>query len=370
MQKIMIFSSVHQYDDSRIFHKQAVSLAKAGYNVELHAVAEFEERVEQGVCIAGVMRVNKKWKRLMLGWELYKRARKSNADLFHFHDPELLPWGALLRWRTGKPVIYDAHEDLPKQIYTKPWIPVKFRKPLSAIVKRIEKGLAKKLDCIITATESIQEQFKEAKKTVVIKNYPLPMKVVEAEHTPNGNMILYIGGVSYLRGFREMIQMMEYIPSELNAELHIIGPLQHIAMEDQDTQKLDKKRIFLHGRVPFAEVKTWLSKGKVGLVCLHPVENYRESLPIKMFEYMAAGLPVVATNFPLWGKIIDGNECGFTVDALDPCEMAQKVALLLRDGEMNHQMSCNGMRAFREKYNWLVEEEKLLSLYQEVLHPV
>lgn len=362
-QKVMIFSSVHQYDDSRIFHKQAASLAKAGYDVELHAVGDFEEKIEQGVLIQGVKRVNKKWKRLTLGWELYKRARKSNADIFHFHDPELLPWGALLRWRTGKPVIYDAHEDLPKQIYTKPWIPQKLRGPISSVVRLIEKSLAKKLDCVITATESIYDQFTCARKRVVIKNYPLPMRVGEVEQGSK-NLILYIGGVSYLRGYSEMVKMMDYIPREINAELHIIGALQHIALEDQNTAVLEKKKIFLHGRIPFEEVKRWLSKGKVGLVCLHPIENYRESLPIKMFEYMAAGLPVVATNFPMWEEIIDGNECGFTVDALDPHEMAQKVAWLLSDGQLHKQMSHNGMHAFREKYNWHVEEQKLLEVYR------
>lgn len=164
-----------------------------------------------------------------------------------------------------------------------------------------------------------------------------------------------------------MIQMMDYLPQEMNAELHIIGPLQHIAPQDQNTEELQKKKVFLHGRIPFEEVKKWLSRGKIGLVCLHPVENYRESLPIKMFEYMAAGLPVLATNFPLWEEIVDGNECGFTVDALNPHEMAQKVAWLLTDEEMHQSMGENGVRAFHEKYNWLVEEQKLLELYGELL---
>lgn len=364
--KVMIFSSVHPYDDSRIYHKQAKSLAAKGYNVELHAVADFDEKVEHGVRIIGVKRMNKKWKRLINGWILYRRALKSGADIFHFHDPELLPWGALLAWRTGCPVIYDSHEDLPKQIHTKPWIPASIRRPLSKLVHKVEKGLAKKLAAVITATESIAGQFAGVKRVEVIKNYPLPMPAVEKAED-EGNKILYIGGVSYLRGYREMIQMMDYLPAELNAELHIIGPLQHIRAEDQEEAALRAKRVYLHGRVPFEEVKEWLGKGKVGLVCLHPVENYRESLPIKMFEYMAAGLPLIATDFPMWREIVEKSGCGFTVDALNPQEMAEKVTRILTDNALRERMSKEGRRAHEEVYNWYVEEQKLITLYTGLL---
>jgi glycosyltransferase involved in cell wall biosynthesis len=364
-QKVMIFSSVHPYDDARIFHKQAASLAQAGYHVELHAVADFVEKEEKGVHIFGVKRHTKKWKRLENGRILYERALKSGADFFHFHDPELLPWGVKIAKKTGKPVIYDSHEDLPKQIHTKPWIPAGIRDSLSKVVHRFEKGWASKLAAVITATESIRDQFQEAKNVTVIKNYPLPMPAIEKEEN-GANRILYVGGISYLRGYREMIQMMDHIPRELQAELHLIGPMQHIAAEDQDKEELRKKNIYLHGRIPFEEVKKWLAKGKVGLVCLHPIENYRESLPIKMFEYMAAGLPLVATDFPLWKEIVDQSQCGFTVDALNPKEMAEKVTQLLLDKELHNQMSENGRRAYEEHYNWRVEEKKLLDLYQKL----
>ncbi|SFI65545.1 glycosyltransferase family 4 protein [Thermoflavimicrobium dichotomicum] len=365
-QKVMIFSSVHPYDDTRIFHKQAVSLAQAGYEVELHAVADFEEKFEKGVKIVGVKRHAKKWKRLENGRILYERALKSHADIFHFHDPELLPWGVRLAKKTNKPVIYDAHEDLPKQIYTKMWIPGYLRGSLSRLVHWIEKRWARKLAAVITATEPIANQFQTAKQVTVIKNYPLAMPKVDRDENEK-NIILYIGGISYLRGYREMIQMMDYIPRELNAELHLVGPLQHIAPADCDEKELLKKNVYLHGRVPFEEVKHWLAKGKVGLVCLHPTQNYPESLPIKMFEYMAAGLPLVASNFPQWKEIVETSQSGFTVDPLNPEEMADKVTRLLSDSSLRKKMGQNGRKAHEEVYNWQVEENKLLELYRILL---
>ncbi|WP_164491842.1 glycosyltransferase family 4 protein [Staphylospora marina] len=363
--KVMIFSSVHPYDDSRIFHKQAKSLAAHGFEVELHAVADFAEKTEDGVRIVGLAR-RTGWKRLLAGRQLYRRAVRSGADIFHFHDPELLPWGVLLAWRTGRPVIYDSHEDLPKQIHTKPWIPKALRGILSRIAHVVEKGLAGRLAAVITATESIRDQFARVRRTVVIKNWPLPMPALNREED-GVNRILYVGGISYLRGYREMIRMMDHLPKELDAELHLIGPLQHIRPEERNEEELRKKNIHLHGRIPFEEVRSWLAKGKVGLVCLHPVENYRESLPIKMFEYMAAGLPLVATDFPLWKEIVDQSGCGFTVNALDPAEMAEKVARILQDERLRRQMGEAGRKAHEETYNWQVEERKLLELYNELL---
>lgn len=368
MKKVMMFSSVHPYDDSRIFHKEAVSLAGAGYHVELHAVADFDHKEDKGVQIFGVKRRNR-WKRLVNGYELYKRAMKSDADIFHFHDPELLPWGYLIHRKTGKPVIYDAHEDLPKQIYTKPWIPSVLRGFVSKLVKVVEKGLAKRLSAVVTVAESIEERFKErgVKRVQLIKNYPL--LIPNVERVDDGvNRILYVGGISYLRGYREMIKMMDYLPERIEAELHLIGPLQFIKEEDRNVEELRQKKIYLHGRIPFHDVQKWYAKGKIGLVCLHPVENYLHSLPIKLFEYMSMGLPQIVTDIPLWKEIVESSESGLIVDALNPQEIAAKVTQILENEELYKKMSASSRNAYEEKYNWQTEEKRLMKLYEELLH--
>lgn len=363
----MMFSSVHPYDDSRVLHKEAASLAKAGYEVELHAVADFTHNEVQGVQIYGVER-RSRFKRLYNGYELYKRALKSDADIFHFHDPELLPWGVLIGRKTGKPVIYDVHEDLPKQIYTKPWIPSKLRGVVSKVVKVVEKGLAKKLSAVVTVAEPIVGHFREKgiKRVSLIKNYPLLVPQVEKQ-TDDVNRILYVGGISYLRGYREMVQMMDFIPESCNAELHVIGPMQFIKEEDRDVEQLKKKRIYLHGRIPFDDVQKWYAKGKVGLVCLHPIENYLHSLPIKLFEYMSQGVPQVVTDIPLWKSIMETSQSGFTVDAYNPEEIAKRVTQILQDEPLYQKLSTNSRKAYEAHFNWQTEEKKLLSLYEELL---
>lgn len=363
----MVFSSVHPYDDSRVFYKEAASLAKAGYQVQLHAIANFDHKVDRGVQIFGLQR-RSRWKRLYNGWVLYKRALKSGADIFHFHDPELLPWGYLIHKKTGKPVIYDAHEDLPKQIYTKPWIPKFLRGTVSKLVKWVEKGLAKRISAVITVAESIAKRFEESeiKHVTMIKNYPLLIPTLD-RHDDGVNRILYVGGISYLRGYKEMIQMMDYIPQELNAELHLIGPLQFIREEDRNIEELKKKRIYLHGRIPFTEVQKWYAKGKIGLVTLHPIENYLHSLPIKLFEYMSMGIPQIVTEIPLWKQIMEVSQSGFTVDAYNPEEIAERATNILQDPSLFEKLSVASRQAYEEKFNWQTEEKHLLKLYKHLL---
>ncbi|PTM56719.1 glycosyltransferase family 4 protein [Desmospora activa] len=364
--KVVILSSVHHWNDSRIFHKQAVSLARAGWSVELHALAEFEERQVEGIQVKGLPVPTRKWERLKGGRELFRRALASGGDIFHIHDPELLPWAVWIRRRTGKPVIYDAHEDLPRQIMTKPWIPHLLRPPLSRLAHVAEKGMARRLSAVVTVTEPIADSFAPIKRVRLVKNYPLPIPIRERREHVGPPRILYVGGISYLRGYREMIAMMDHIPSELCAELHLIGPLQHIRLEDREEAQLQAKNIFLHGRIPFEQVQQWLLSGSVGLVCLHPVENYRESLPIKLFEYMATGLPVVATDFPLWREILQKSGAGVTVNPLDPVAMAREVTALLQDPDRCRRMGEQGQKAHRNVYNWGAEEKTLLRLYQEL----
>jgi len=104
-----------------------------------------------------------------------------------------------------------------------------------------------------------------------------------------------------------------------------------------------------------------------GLVTLHPIVNYIDALPVKMFEYMVAGIPVIASNFSLWREIIEGNKCGLCVDPLNPSEIAKAIDYIMTHPAEAQQMGKNGLRAVQEQYNWDIEEKKLLALYEQLL---
>jgi len=103
---------------------------------------------------------------------------------------------------------------------------------------------------------------------------------------------------------------------------------------------------------------------QVGLSILMPIENYLESYSTKIFEYMAIGLPVITSNFPLYQEVVERYECGFCVDPADPQELADRITELSKNNELILEFSTNGIRAAESKFNWNREEQKLLAVYQ------
>ena len=212
LKKVCHLTSAHSIDDIRIFHKECVSLANNGYDVTLIACGEkgYEETKNGVKCISLNVPVKNRLQRCQTIYSIYKKAKEINADIYHFHDPELLPIGKKLK-RKGKKVIYDSHEDLPRQIFQKNWIPNFLRRSTSLIMEFIENSYVKKIDAVVTVTEHIAERFNiVAKNVIVCANYA---SLNEFNETPNfhknSNSVCYIGGISKLRGIEEVIAACE-----------------------------------------------------------------------------------------------------------------------------------------------------------------
>ena len=127
------------------------------------------------------------------------------------------------------------------------------------------------------------------------------------------------------------------------------------------------QRVNALGFLDRAGVRDVLGRSMAGLVTLHPVINYIDALPVKMFEYMSAGIPVIASDFPLWREIIAGNDCGLLVDPLNPAAIAEAIDTLVSNPTMAQRMGENGRRAVEERYNWGIEEQKLMAFYERIL---
>jgi len=366
--KVCIITTVHPVFSTRIFHREAKTLVRAGYDVTL-VVQHDKNEIVDGVKIIALPRPRNRFTRIFgLTWRAFRLALRQRADVYHFHDPELLPVGALLKLLTRAKVIYDVHEDVRQQILTKHWIPDPLKRPLATFFNLVEKLLAQAMDAVVVATEGIAAQFKGL-EPLVVHNYPdvarlttPPARAEEAQE----RVVIYVGKISKNRGVIEMVKAMEHLTHIDRLYLDLLGTPEPPGLEDELRTLPSWCRVRLYGRVPLEAAYKALGKADIGLVCLHPEHRFVVSLPIKLFEYMAAGLPVIASNFPLWKEIVEGNKCGLTVDPLNPKAIAQAIEYLLAHPEEARCMGENGRRAVAERYNWESEGRKLVALYERL----
>jgi glycosyltransferase involved in cell wall biosynthesis len=286
---------------------------------------------------------------------------RRQADVYHFHDPELLCIALLLRLLRRR-VLYDAHEDLPKQIRDKSWIPQLVRPFLSVLSRSLLRAASGWLNGIVAATEGVARGFRG--RVVVVRNYPdISLFPRCAERDPAWITLIYVGGVSFSRGLREMVEVVDRLPG---IRLHVVGPL---AGSDERAylEKQDPTRIVVEPWMQPLDVYERLGHADIGIALLHSIPRYRDALPVKLFEYMAAGLPVIASDFPLWRRIVGDAQCGLLVDPQSPTEIAAAITRLQGSPDERRQMGQNGRKAVLEKYNWEREVGALLLLYKELL---
>lgn len=363
--KVCILTSVHSPFDIRIFVKEARSLAKAGYDVSLIAQHDKEEIVD-GIRILPLSKPKNRIERMTKTvWQTYQKALNIDADIYHFHDPELIPIGLLLK-RFAKAVVYDVHEDTPRQNLSKPYIPYVFRKPITLMIEALETFSARHFDGVVTATPSINKRFlKLGANAVNINNYPLESEL----YTPGNQwekkekIACYIGGIAGIRGALEMVEAI----GKTAYRLTLVGTFEP-GIEDQLKQLHAWKQVETLGHIDREGVKATMARSMVGMVIFHPEPNHIDAQPNKIFEYMSAGIPVIASDFSLWKEIFEGSKCGMCVDPLNPEEIAEKVQWIIEHPDKAKEMGDNGRKAVKEKYNWGMEEKKLLYIYNKLLH--
>lgn len=365
--KIAHLTSAHSPLDVRIFHKECRTLAAAGYEVVLLVPADRDEMVD-GVQIRSLPAFKTRRQRLMSAMgAIFRRAVAEDADVYHFHDPELIPVGMLLKLQKKK-VVYDVHEDLPKQILAKPWISPALRPAVSRVALCAELVGAWRFDRIVTATPSIAEHF-PAEKTVTVQNFP----IIEAlslcnpmpyEHRPP--LLAYVGVMSEIRGIRQMVQSMEWVGSAC-ARLALAGTFSPPQLEAALEAVPGWTHVDWLGQQSRAQVADLLDRARAGLVLFHPVPNHVEAYPNKLFEYMSVGIPVIASDFPLWREIISDAQCGLVVDPMEPRAIAEAARWILEHPLEAKAMGERGREAVQGRFNWDEQAKRLLGVYAELM---
>jgi glycosyltransferase involved in cell wall biosynthesis len=347
--------------------KQCRSLAAHGYDVSL-VVADGQGSERRGA--VDIVDVGSPQGRLtrMFGTTrlVLNEAIKLDADVYHLHDPELIPSGLSLK-RRGKKIIFDSHEDVSTQLLSKHYLGAVGRHTLSYTYSAFERYACSRFDGVVAATPVIRDRFLKINRTSVdVNNFPLLAEfATAAPWSVRRSDVCYVGTIGAIRGIREMVRACELLRT--SARLRLVGRFYEPEVEAEVRAYGGWQRVVELGYLDRAGVRDVLDSSLAGLVTLHPVLNYFDALPVKMFEYMAAGIPVIASNFPLWREIVEGNDCGICVNPLDPRAIADAVDRLVADPERAAQMGRNGREAVTERYNWAQEEPKLLKIYADVM---
>lgn len=360
-------TSAHPNLDKRIFYKECVSLSKAGY--ETYIIAQGDTFEKQGVKIIGIPLVKRGRIERMIkaAYRVYKEAVKLNADVYHIHDPELLPYAGKLK-KKGKVVIFDSHEDFFTIAEVSHYIPKIFRKLISIVIAKYLGRVCGKLDVIISVTPHICDKYRKYNKnTYMITNYPvITNEITDQSELSSDKAIVFAGIIGGSGNHEKIINAIEKME---NVRYILCGPGEKTYM-DKLKQLEGWKYVDYKGHVRYEVVKSILKKSRAGIHILKP--NITTGYNIgslgntKIYEYMRAGLPVICTNFELWRNIINEYKCGICVNPQDEKNIYDAIKCLTNNYELACEMGKNAKRAVIEKYNWNTQEKVLLEIYSNM----
>jgi glycosyltransferase involved in cell wall biosynthesis len=368
--RIVQLTTVHHREDTRIALRECPELAKIWGPELILVVSDGKGNGFQGnvrIVDVGKPAGGRIGRAILGGMLAFRTVRRHKPECLHFHDPELIPVGILCKMM-GLRVVYDVHEWVPTQIMRKYWLPVILRRPVALLTSCAEQMAGRWVDRIVAATPEIGRRF-PPEKTVLIQNFPIIgelEKVVGITYEDRPPEFAYIGGITRFRSAVEMIQAIGKLGSESDVMLHMAGIAHPAELMTELEERAGWKHVTFHGWAGRAKVAEILGRARAGIVLCYPYYGFVDSQPVKLFEYMSAGLPVIASNFPLWRKIIEGAGAGLVVDPQDPEAVYGAMKWILDNPKQARKMGVNGKRAVEETYNWKKESGKLIAMYRDL----
>lgn len=366
--KVCHMTSTHQQHIPRLI-KESNSIIKFGG--KSFVVAQGKSFDYNGIDIIGVEENNKgRFSRMTeTSKKIYQKALELNADIYHIHDPELLIHALKLK-RKGKIVIFDSHEFYGEQIKTKKYLPKILRSIIASVYMAYETYICKKIDAVIgVCTIEGKDYFlNRTKKTVLISNSSIfdEFKPSYQIDFSSRKKVIHVGVLSYERGITHLIKGV----AKTGCKLLLAGNFSPLKYKEELDKLNEYKCVEYRGFLEKKEVIRVLDSALVGVATLLNSGQYHriDTMATKVYEYMAMGLPVIVSDYPFARKLIEEEKCGICVDPENTEEIAQAINYLLDNPDIAKKMGENGRRAVLEKYNWGVEEKKLLKLYEELLY--
>jgi glycosyltransferase involved in cell wall biosynthesis len=357
-------SSVHIRSDVRIFYKQCLSLVEEGYKVHLVVSDGKRHERKQGVIIHDTGAPESRKQRFFSApFKVLRRAVFINADIYQIHDPELLPIAFLLKLITRKPVIYDIHECYPEMFLHKEYLSPFAGKLMSVLIKAMERMAVNVLDQAIAATEHIAEQFKGVP---VVHNYPILAEWAQISADParyGSRNICYVGNITRERGIEQIVKAIEHV----DCTLHLAGAYEPMEFRDCLRQLPGFSKVVEYGYVDRKQAAEIFAISALGVVLFDRSPNHLYSLSTKMFEYMAAGLPIMVSDLPTNVKLLDSTDAGVYLDSTRVELISASLQKLLEQPEQLAAWGANGKKLMWDTLSWESEKAVYLGLCRKLL---
>ena len=381
--RVCIFSTDHSQANERVFRRQATALAENGYDVTFYTCRKNTDATghpDIDVCIPQFVERERFdqlptfFARVIFALLLtITLIREREYDVYHFHDAELLPFVALFSRWSDAVFIYDVHDNAGNAIKEKTYLSPSATQLASTVISTVDSVCSRTVDGVICASADIAETFDHHSAVQVISNYPrreVATRSYPAEREDESVNVVYGGLLTEKRGILNLIAAVEDLPEEKMVTLQLYGWFRASEIEQRvKRHELHSDRVEFCGYVPPEEILERYYHSDIGVVCHLPsAQNQCDGAhrSNKLFQYMAAGLPVIVPDLGNWPALVHEYECGVAVNPTDVDELSAAIDDLVENDEKRTRLGANAREAVCTRFNWETEEEKLIAFYESL----
>lgn len=366
------FTAAHAQLKSRSFHRTCLPLSSAGFEIRYVSPAAATSRSD-GVEFVPIALRSGRFRSLLRAPRLVWQLLAQDADLYHFQDPELLPLAFVLKLLFRKCVVYDAYEDFRSAALTKRSIPPPLRPVAARAVAVAESAAAHFFDGIITADPFTLRRLAHAGRCskLVLYNFPnLDFFPPVSCPAPSFDLV-YRGGITERTGIFVLLEAMNVLAAMgKSLRLLLIGYFDSSCDEHRIRDRVRalglSPNVEIRGRIPHEQMSAALAEARIGLCPLQLVPKFARNIPVKIFEYWACGLPVVATDLPPIRPFFRDGHAGVIVPPGDSAALARAIAWLLDHPREGAHMGANGRALIAAHWNNAAEIPKLARFFRRI----
>lgn len=370
--RVVHLSTVHPATDARILYREALALSELGYRVTVVGVRDGDLAVG-GVAVRGLKAPRGRVRRILTSWwRALGLVARLRADLYHFHDFELLPAALLAKALYGKSVVYDAHEDVTL-VMIKDWLPRWLRGPITRCVRMVDSFCARRMDGVVVPTRLLEERYRRlARRVATFVNYPAPQFVAwrDAAWRPwaeRRNEVVHLGTLS-MRRLKTVVEIAAAFLRRMPGWTWTLLGMHPEMVEwfDANCPGDVRDRLSGLGQVPHDQIADRLCRARIG-INYHPLDyaQIQVAIPVKVFEYLACGLPVATTRVPLLVELVEGCPAVALQDE-GPESYLEGLVRLASRGDLA-DLSAEARRYSDERFNCRREARRLAEMYEQIL---